>query len=181
MVIALTGEKLAGKGTVAEYLQRTRQARVLRFSQPLTDILARLHQPNSRAELVALGGYLRERFGDDVLARVICSDIRATGDQLTVIDGLRYEAELLACRQLPTFYLLNVTAPVDIRFSRMQFRQEKADELNMSYAEFVQREQDVTEREIAQVQQQAGMTIHNTGTKQDLYNAVDQWLATLPH
>lgn len=180
MVIALTGEKLAGKGTVAEYLQRTRQARVLRFSQPLTDILTRLHQPNSRAELVALGGYLRQRFGDDILARVLCDDIRATTDHLTVIDGLRYQAELVLCRQLPNFYLLNITAPLDTRYERMKLRQEKSDEANMSYSEFVQREQDATELDIAGVQQHAHMTVRNESSKEDLYQAVEQWVATLP-
>lgn len=181
MVIALTGEKLAGKGTVAEYLQRVQSAVLFRFSQVLSDILARLHQPNNRSELVALGSYVRQRFGDGVLARVVSSDIQHCSAGFIVIDGLRYQAELTICGQLPNFYLLNITAPIDVRFERMKFRHEKNDETNMSYSEFVQREQDATEQEIVIVQQCAQMTIHNTGSKADLYHAIDQWLLTLPH
>lgn len=181
MVIALTGEKLAGKGTTAEYLERTRSAKTFRFSQPLTDVLTRLHQPNSRVELVALGSYVRERFGDDILAQVLFHDIQKNLDRTIVIDGLRYLAEYTMCRQLANFYLLNITAPLELRFQRLAIRQEKSDEINMSYTEFVQREQDVTEQEISAVQRQAAYTITNTGSKADLYQAVDQWLLTLPH
>lgn len=181
MVIALTGEKLAGKGTVAEFLRRAQSARLLRFSQPLSDILARLHQPNSRAELVALGQYVRRRFGDDILARVVVDDILQAQDPLIVIDGVRYPGEVILCGRLPNFFLLNITAPMDVRFQRLKLRHEKSDEHGMSYEEFVRREQDVTEQGISAVQAQANHTIHNTGTKEDLYTAVSQWFATLPH
>ncbi|MBI4407006.1 MAG: hypothetical protein HY565_00715 [Candidatus Kerfeldbacteria bacterium] len=181
MIIALTGEKLAGKGTTADYLQRQYGARVLRFSQALSDILARLHQPNTRAELVALGSYVRSRFGDDILAKVVVGDALTATEPLVVIDGMRYLVERAACQVLPNFYLLNVTAPVEVRFERTRLRSEKADETTMSYSEFVQREQDATEQQIAAVQQQANQTIQNTGSLPDLYAALDQWLATLPH
>lgn len=181
MIIALTGEKLAGKGTVATYLQGHYSARILRFSQALTDMLNRIHQPNTRAELVALGYYLRSRFGDDILAKVVVSDAQTAVEPVIVIDGMRYVAEYDACQVLPNFYLLNVTAPVHVRFERTRQRTEKADEAAMSYTEFAEREQDATEQQIAAVQERAQVTIQNTGSLADLYRALDQWLVTLPH
>lgn len=179
MIIALTGEKLAGKGTVADYLHKLHNAQLLRFSQPLSDILMRLHQPNTRQELVALGTYVRQRFGDDILAQVVAEDAaRLTG--LVVVDGMRYPAEYQIFSQLRNFHLLNITAPVDIRFERTKLRSEKADEQGMTLAEFRTREQDVTEQGIAAVQTKAEHTIQNTSTFDALYQAVDQWLATLP-
>ncbi len=179
MIIALTGEKLAGKGTVAEYLRKLHNATVLRFSQPLSDILLRLHQANTRQELVALGTYVRQRFGDDILAQVVAEDAaRLTG--IVVVDGMRYPAEYQIFSQLRNFHLLNITAPVELRFDRTKQRSEKADEHNMTFEEFTAREQDVTEQGIRAVQAKAEFTIHNTGTFDELYQAVDQWLATLP-
>lgn len=179
MIIALTGEKLAGKGTVADYLARQHQAKVLRFSQPLVDILARLHQPNTRAELVALGSWLRSRFGDDILAQVIAHDAKQlTG--LVVIDGMRYNAEYQIFKTLDPFFLLNITAPLTMRYERTKQRTEKLDEQTMSLAEFTQREQDATELQIKAVQAAADYTIHNTGSMAELYKHVDQWCTTLP-
>lgn len=181
MIIALTGEKLAGKGTVASYLQSQHSAKILRFSQALSDMLGRLHQSNTRAELVALGSYVRSRFGDDILAKVVVADAQTATEQLIIIDGMRYLVEYDACQKLPNFYLLNITAPLDIRFQRTRQRSEKADEASMSYTEFAEREQDATEQQIGAVQQRAHLSIQNTGTFQALYTTLDQWLATLPH
>lgn len=179
MIIALTGEKLAGKGTVAAYLAKQHEAKLLRFSQPLSDVLERLHQPNTRAELVALGTYIRQRFGDDILAQVIAKDAAALAG-LVIIDGMRYSAEYQICAKLPNFYLLNITAPVELRFARTKQRSEKADEANMTLNEFVAREQDVTEQQIQAVQTLANHTITNSGSFDELYQQVEQWLASLP-
>ncbi|MFA6475477.1 MAG: hypothetical protein WCV88_04765 [Patescibacteria group bacterium] len=179
MIIALTGEKLAGKGTVADYLVKTKSAQVVRFSQPLTDILHRLYQPNTRQELVALGTFLRQRFGNDVLVKVVINDLNKLSDQLVIVDGMRYLVEYEACAKLPDFYLLNITAPIKTRYDRTKFRQEKVDEANMTLAEFEKKESDQTEQEITLVQQHANFTIHNTGTLDDLYNQVNLWCATL--
>ncbi len=179
MIIGLTGEKLAGKGTIAEYLEKYHNAKVLRFSRPLSDILLRIGQPNTRKELVALGTYLRERFGDDVLAQVAARDA-ATLTGLVVIDGMRYKAEYNIFSRLPNFYLLNVTAPLEVRYQRTQQRSEKVDEQAMTLEEFTRREQDATEQEIAAVQAMAHAKMNNIGSFEELYQQVDQWLATLP-
>ena len=92
-----------------------------------------------------------------------------------------YLVEHETCQVLPNFYLLNITAPVEVRFERTRLRSEKADEASMSYTEFAEREQDATEQQIGAVQQRAHLNIQNTGTFQDLYTTLDQWLATLPH
>lgn len=177
MIIALTGEKLGGKGTVAAYLQKHHNAKVLSFSRPLSDILLRIGQPNTRKELVALGTYLRERFGNDILAQVAAHDAASlTG--LVVIDGMRYKAEYDIFSKLPNFHLLNITAPLEMRYQRTQQRSEKADEQAMTLEEFTQREQDTTEQEIQAVQALASGTIQNTGSFEELYEHVDQWLAT---
>lgn len=177
MIIGLTGEKLAGKGTVADYLEKYHNAKLLRFSRPLSDILLRLGQPNTRKELVALGTYLRERFGNDILAQVAARDA-ATLTGLVVIDGMRYKAEYDMFKALPNFHLLNITAPLETRYQRTQQRSEKADEQTMTLSEFTAREQDVTEQEITVVQSLADAKIENTSSFEDLYEQVDQWLAT---
>lgn len=181
MVIALTGEKLAGKGTVAAYLHERYQARVLRFSQTLSDILTTLHQPNTRENLVQLGSNLRKIFGDDILAQVVKEDILTSPHDWWVVDGMRYISEHEILSEVVDYYLLNITAPLEMRWRRTRQRSEKTDETEMSLAEFTKREQDVTERQIAPVQAKASQTINNIGSFQDLYNSIDQWLLGIRH
>lgn len=179
MVIALTGEKLAGKGTVAQYLQTQRPVKVIRFSQVLVDILQRLHKDASRAELVSLGQGLRTLYGDDVLAQVVHDDVQKQPDQVWIIDGMRFVREYDLLAPLPKFYLLNITADLKIRYDRTRSRLEKSDEAAMTLAEFTQREQDSTEQEIPLLQQRADHTIHNVSTVAVLYQQLDQWLADI--
>ncbi|MBI2415491.1 MAG: AAA family ATPase [Candidatus Kerfeldbacteria bacterium] len=175
MIIALTGEKLSGKGTTAQYLAEHYQATVYRFSKILSDILERLYQANSRANLVTLGTAVRTAFGDDILAQVLFRDIeRNRSDHLVVIDGLRYIDEWNIVAQLPNIHLWYIVAPLELRYHRLQQRTEKVDERSMTWDEFKRREQDVTEQGITALRPLARYHIDNTGSFTDLYNQIDQ-------
>jgi len=180
MIIALTGEKLAGKGTVATYFSERYQAKVLRFSQVLTDVLLMLGKPNTRAELVKIGAGLRELYGDTILAEAIYRQVVAQHpNTLIVIDGMRYTAEFELFKTLPNFYLLNITAPIAVRFERTKQRLEKADEATMSLAEFTARESDITEQGIAALQGLAQQSVSNQGSFAELYTQIDLWFGSL--
>lgn len=179
MVLALTGEKLAGKGTAAKYLLTKHPGKVFRCSQILTDILSRLRQPNTRANLVLLGQTVRQLYGDHILAEVIKHDIEPHNARLCVIDGLRYQTEYEVFKTLPDFKLIYITAPASVRYQRSQHRQEKIDEADMSEAEFLTREQDVTEREIASLAAVADATIHNAKGLTEYYQELEKMYAIL--
>lgn len=180
MIIALTGEKLAGKGTVTAYIQEHHHGQSIRFSQVLSDILICLHRPNTRAELVQLGAGLRQIYGNDILAQVVHDRLADQSAGLWVIDGMRYVREYEVLSTLPQFYLLNITANLDVRYQRTKNRLEKSDEANMSLVEFTQREHDATEREIPLLQKRASQTIHNNAGLEELYQTLEQWLASHP-
>lgn len=173
MIIALTGEKLAGKGTAANYLAENRSATVFRFSTVLNDILERLHQPIARKNLVELAEALRSVYGNDILAQILRTDIMSSASDLKIIDGMRYMAELELLKDLPEFTLVYITAPVEVRFERTRTRKEKADEASMSFEEFVQRESDSTEQGITDLAVVASHTVMNTGSFEELYAQLD--------
>ncbi|EKE01211.1 MAG: hypothetical protein ACD_21C00191G0001 [uncultured bacterium] len=128
-----------------------------------------------------LGTNLRQIFGDDILAQVVQEDILTAPHDLWVVDGVRYISEHEILAQVPDYYLLNITAPIELRWQRTRQRQEKVDEATMTLAEFTEREHDKTEQQISAVQAQASFTINNTGSFQDLYNKIDQWLLNVRH
>lgn len=177
MVVALTGEKLAGKGTTAQYIEQRREGRIIRFSQILEEILHCLHRPVTRAEFVSLGTALRTLYGDDILAEAIYNTIKTQPDTVWIIDGMRYLQEYDILSRLPRFNLLNITADIKLRYQRARNRTEKEDESSMTFEEFQRRENDPTEQEIPSLQHKASATIHNDTTIQDLYHEIDIWLA----
>lgn len=179
MIIALTGEKLAGKGTVSDYLVQHYNAQTFKFSQALTDIARRLHLDNSRHNLVQLGTALRQYFGDDILGKVLQQDLLQSTATFKVVDGMRYITEYDLLKQLPDFHLIYITAPVMVRYQRTKLRIEKNDEATMTETEFQQRENDTTERQIQQLGQLAEVTINNIGTMQELYDKIDQLVGPL--
>ncbi len=178
MVIALTGAKLAGKGTAAAYLAEHHYGKVLRCSALLVDILDRLHRQATRAELVKLGRGLRELYGDDVLALALRDEIMLEPEACWIIDGVRYVSELQTLQDLPQFRLLNIKADLQTRYQRTRQRTEKSDESSMTFEEFSRRETDVTEQGLQQLEQLATHTINNNGTIPEFYHQLDLWFET---
>ena len=110
LVFGLVGHIASGKGTVVEYLKKNHNAIQYRFSKILDDILSRLYLENSRDNQINLAVKLRELHGNDVLARVLASDIKKDNPKLAIVDGIRYKEELEAFRALPDFKLVAVIA-----------------------------------------------------------------------
>jgi len=75
IILALAGEMGCGKGTLTKYLVAKYDAEVYRFSNPLRDILDRMHREKSRDTMQQLSTALRQIFGDDVLSEIILADI----------------------------------------------------------------------------------------------------------
>ncbi len=170
LILGFTGEKLAGKGTVAAYLATKYGAHLYRMSGILDDILKRLHLPIEREKQIKLVLALRGQFGEDILARTLQQDIREDPHPLIVIDGIRMPQEVTLFSKLPGFLLVSIRAPLQVRFSRSQNREEKQDERNMSFAEFKRIEaESPTEKSIAALCRQAQVEIKNAGTFADLY------------
>lgn len=179
LIIGLVGEKLAGKGTIAEYLSLHYQAKVYRMSGILDDILLRLHLPIERKTQIDLVLALREKFGEDILAQVLKKDIEADPAPLIVIDGIRMPQEVEIFKKLPGFLLIGVTAPRKLRFERMKSRQEKLDEQTMDFQEFCRIEKESpTEISIKSLGRKAKVKIANLSTFKELYQKTEREIIT---
>ena len=182
LIIGLTGEKLAGKGTIAAYLAQEYNAKVYRMSGILDDILERLHLPIARENEIDLGAGLRDKFGEDVLAQCLKKDIEKDPHDLIVVDGIRMPREVEVFSSLPGFILVYVTASLEVRFARMKQRKEKLDEQDMDFAQFKEiEEKKITETSIPVIAQKAKVKIVNRGTIQELYAKVSNNLLAKYH
>jgi dCMP deaminase len=119
MVIGLTGTNGAGKTAVCDYLQ-SRSFAYHSLSDEIREELARTGRPATRDNLIEMGNDLRRRFGPAVLAERI--QARLEPGRNYVIDSVRNPAEVETLRRLPDFHLLQVDAPIKVRYERVRQR-----------------------------------------------------------
>jgi dephospho-CoA kinase len=175
MIIALIGEKLAGKDTVAEYLIEQHGAHHVKFSQILDEVLYVLNLEISRDNEIALVTALRSAFGNDVLMKSLVKKAKDTTVPIILINGVRYPEELESLKKLKA-KLIYITAPLDLRYQRFMRRKEKSDDAMQTEQEFKDQETAVTEKFIKELGKKADATILNTGTQEELQGQVEKIL-----
>lgn len=124
IVVGLTGENCAGKGTVAEYL-RKKSFYYLSLSDVLREELADEGKEITRENLIKKGNDLRKQYGPGVLgARTL---LKLEQGKNYVVDSIRHPEEVKALKKAKGFVLVYVTAPHEVRFERMKARKREGD------------------------------------------------------
>ena len=119
MIIGLTGEHCAGKGTFAEYLKK-KGFYYLSLSDVIREEIAAEGKEITRDALIEKGNSLRKEFGPGVLAKKSVAKIK--NDRNYVVDSIMNPVEVEELRKLKGFFLVYVTAPPEVRFERMKAR-----------------------------------------------------------
>jgi len=172
IIIGLVGESGSGKDTVADYLKDTYNARLLRFSDPIKEILKMFFDKPSREDQAWIAVNFKKRFGKDIFHRAIERKITERRDLLS-LNGLRYMEDYDFLKKFEDSYLLYVTASQKHRWERVFSRKEKSDD-NLTLKEFADMEASLeTERDIPEIGKQADYTIKNESTMEDLFTQTD--------
>lgn len=167
IVLGLVGEKIAGKDMAANFLVERYGAFHIKFSQILDQILEILDLPKSRRNEIDLGLGLRKIFGPEVLYKALLKIVKATPSKLVVINGIRMDERDEVVRDLNA-KIVYITASPEIRFERYSKRQEKSDDGQMTFKEFVNQEQEATEVGIPALGTEADFKIVNETSPQEL-------------
>ncbi|MBI2443978.1 MAG: AAA family ATPase [Candidatus Magasanikbacteria bacterium] len=173
LILGLVGEMASGKTTVTNYLKKKYGAVTHRFSDPLRDVLARLHRPETRANLQQLSTLLRQNFGEDLLSKILAADAAADAAPLVIIEGIRRAADMIDLKKLPGFRLVALTADERKRYERLTGRRENPDDRAKSWEQFQAEGRAESEQQIKAVAKEAAATIDNNGTFAKLYRQVD--------
>src|SRR5437868_6054479 len=119
MLIGLTGRNASGKGEVAKYLEK-KSFYYYSLSDVIRDEIKKRGLAMTREVLIETGNDLRQTYGPAVLAQRILS--RIEDDKNYVIDSIRNPHEVHALRNAKNFKLVNVDAPLRLRFERLSAR-----------------------------------------------------------
>ena len=174
IIIGLTGPLASGKDVAKKYIDRKYSASTYKFSTVLRDILDRLHLPITRNNMQDLSLDLRNRFGSDILAKVITADAKNNANDIVIVDGVRRLDDIKHLRNLPEFNLISIDANEKVRYDRMKLRNENKGDNVKTFEEFLEDCRKEAELEIPTVMAQASYYLNNSGTLKDLYEQIDK-------
>ena len=177
-IIGLVGSKVSGKGTVADYLSKKYGASVFHYSSILYQVLSKLALPVTKENAIRLVA-LRKAFGEDTLINALNKKILESESKLIVVTGIRFNNEFENIRKYPSNSIWYLDAPLEIRYERQCFRQDKDDDQTMSYEEFLSIESRITETAIEELGRHSDVCIENSGTLEELYKKCDDAMETL--
>ncbi len=179
MIIGIVGQNASGKDTVAEYL-KLKDFNHISISDCLREEADKRDIEKTKENLIALGNELRSNFGSNVLAKLALTKIEQGKNY--VVTSVRNPGEIEELKTLNDFTLLNVEAPLSLRYDRMKSRNRQGDPL--TYEQFLEIERkentnNLTTTNVKACQQMANFTIINNSSIEDLHKVVDQVLDTI--
>jgi dephospho-CoA kinase len=177
LIIGITGTLGAGKGTIADYLVKSKHFLHLSVREFLTKEIKKRKLPVSRNSMVVVGNDLRKKYGGDYIVRELYKIAKSSGCS-SVIESIRSPLEIESLKRLPQFYLFAVDAKPLVRYERNLKRGSVTD--YQTYEEFLADEKkemnstDPTKQNLSKCALMADYKFDNNGTKEDLYEKVDK-------
>ena len=164
LVVGITGRIGAGKTSVGKYLNSARGFYYTRYSQVLSDWLAK--DPESKAHLQVVGWEVMAGGMQAELNARLISRLPAQCD--CAVDGLRHSLDYDSLNTTfgPSFYLLYVSAPPELRWRRLQSRYPGLEDFGRADSHPV-------EQQIDSLRDNAFAVLDNHSSLQGLYSKVD--------
>jgi dephospho-CoA kinase len=125
MIIGLTGYNCSGKDTIAEYISKKYGYKHFSLSDVIREIMRDKGVEPLRENLIIFGTKLRQENGNGVLAKKVLEKMDIDGRYC--ITSIRHPDEVNELRKRKDFVLVNIDAPKDVRFERMQKRKRTGD------------------------------------------------------
>ena len=129
--VGVVGQIAVGKGVLVDYLIKKLGFTSFSLSSILHDELEkRKIKKFTRETLQNIGDELRNRYGNDVLARLAINKLLHEGEKHVVIEGIRNTGEVEFLKKNPNFVLIGVKANRELRFKRLLKRSKPWDPKN---------------------------------------------------
>ncbi|MFA6214110.1 MAG: AAA family ATPase, partial [Candidatus Micrarchaeia archaeon] len=178
IIIGLTGENCAGKGTVADYLVQ-KGFYYYSLSDIIREELVGEHKEITREALISKGNELRRNFGADVLAKRTIAKLLP--DRNYVVDSIRNPAEARALLSTGKTTLVYVTASAKMRFERMKQRRREGDPRSFEAFQIIDNAEmqgkDEFGQSLSEVFALATKKLENESVFRELYASVDELLS----
>ncbi|MEA3513896.1 MAG: AAA family ATPase [Nanoarchaeota archaeon] len=178
MIIGLTGTLGAGKDAAAKFFMKNG------FSyHSCSDIIRneckKRKIPRDRDNLIKMGNGLREKYGPEILAKMIIERKIAGNEKDILVVSIRNPSEVEELRKQKDFVMIAIDAPIELRYKRITARQEPRD--HVSFDKFKQQEEnemagDENMQQLNKVMEMADHKIINDGTLEQLQYKLEDLL-----
>lgn len=177
IIIGLVGETGSGKDTVANYLQEKYGVRLMRFADPIKEVLGILFEKFSKEDQQWLYLKLKERFGGAVLCNALRKKVE-NAEGIIVINGMRMPEDYDFIKSFENSYILYITGDQKLRWQRVFNRGEKTDD-HVDFEKFQEIEKAETEVHIPEIGAKADFTIKNDRGLEHLLKETDEMMAKI--
>lgn len=177
-VIGLVGLPASGKSTAVFDLVKKGFKSVC-LSDPLVEIASVLSLNPDRETLFKIGCGLREKFGDDILAKSVINLIKETGENKIVIDSVRSPEEVKLLQAEVGAFIIGISMPQETRFQMIKTRNKPGDPTTWEeFMELTSREEAENSRvKTIECMKLANVIIENDGYT-PLLSKIDEVLIT---
>ncbi len=174
IIFGFTGSIASGKDTAGDYLEKKHNGKNFSYSDMLGDVTKRFYLEFNRDNLIKVSEMIREKFGENIMAKTMAKDIEKDDHHITSISNIRRLADIEYLGKLPGFVLVSIEADLEVRYKRLTNRGEKTDDNNKTYEQFLEDHQRSTELSILEVVKQAKEKIDNNGSLEELHKQLDE-------
>lgn len=174
IIIGLAGQIASGKDTVANYIVEKYGGVSLSFSDPLRDILKIAYLPIVRENFAWLAQSLINKFGGDVISKIIGKKIEDSDKQIFVLPNIRREDDASYFKDWPGYILVGIETDDKLCYERLIKRGQKEDDKTKTWEEFLKDRQLSTEVEIESLIKKSSIILNNNGSLEDLYKQIDE-------
>ena len=126
-----------------------------------------------------LGIALRAKFGQDLLARVITQEVKASSQKTICLPNIRLNSDMIKIRKLKNFILISLETDPETRYRRIIKRAQNTDDKNKTWLEFLKDSKLSTETEIRKIAKTAKFKIDNNSNYKNLYAQIDDIMSKI--
>lgn len=174
LILGFVGEMASGKGTAVSYIQEKYGAATYSFSTMLRDMLDRLYLPHTRDNMIDLSIFVRQRFGEDVMARTMANDVQKNPAEIIAVEGIRRPADIEYLKKLPGFHVVEIVADERTRYDRLVKRTQNPGDATKTLEEFQADSRKPTEISIREVAKEATERVYNNGVVEESQKQLDE-------
>lgn len=179
LILGFSGQIGSGKGTVAKHIVEKYGASHYRFSDILREVSDHLRIEKTRDNLQDLSTILRQRFGQDLLTKIIFEKVKEDKNDFIVVEGIRLAEDVEYLKRLPEFTFIFIEAAPKMRYDWILKRNENKGDTEKTYEQFLQDQKDEADAQITDLKAKAQYTIENGGTVEELQQKVDELISLI--
>jgi dephospho-CoA kinase len=179
-ILGIAGHIRSGKTHAAQYIGSTIGAPVFRNSQPIEEVITRIGSDADRQLFAKLGLAILDVFGRDLIARHWLRIIETGGaHSLYIVEGIRYEEELVLYKQVADFTLLGIQTMDAERYRRAAMAQDRQKDAGKSFEQFLELKELPNESQVDYIVGRADAIIENDGSIDAFNESIEATLRRL--